>query len=84
MSTQRQKTVRFTLDLPFAMHKNIKLACVEAGVTMRDCCISALEHWYSGRADESAVDQAQKNELKEQRDHLHRGEEGALGHTIKK
>ena len=33
------------------MHKNIKIACVEDGISMHTCMIQAIERWYSDRED---------------------------------
>lgn len=51
MPIHQQKSVRFSIDLPYAMHKNTKLACVEDGISMHTCCIKALENGYNDRAD---------------------------------
>jgi hypothetical protein len=45
--------VRFTFDMPMSMHKNIKIACVEDGVSMNSFMIKAIENLYSERAEKS-------------------------------
>lgn len=51
MSIHQQKMVRFTVDLPMTMHKNLKVACAEDSITMHACVIKALENWYNERTD---------------------------------
>lgn len=51
MTTYKQKAVRVSVDLPLLMHRNIKLTCVEDGISMHDCVVKALEAWYNDRMD---------------------------------
>ena len=51
MSIHQQKMVRYSFDMPPAMHRNIKIACAEDGISMNTFVIQALEHWYSARTD---------------------------------
>ena len=62
MSLHQQKSVRFSIDLPFVMHKNIKLACVEDGISMHACVIKALENWYNERTDQKDLEIAAQAE----------------------
>ena len=62
MPIHQQKTTRFSIDLPIAMHKNIKLACVEDGISMHTCVINALENWYNDRSDQKDLEIATQAE----------------------
>jgi hypothetical protein len=44
------------------MHKNIKLACVEDGISMHTCFIKAMENWYNDRADRKDLEIAAQAE----------------------
>jgi len=62
MSIHQQKAVRTSIDLPFMMHKNIKLACVEDGISMHACVINLLEKWYTDRTDQKDMEIAAQAE----------------------
>lgn len=63
MSIDQQKMVRFIFNMPPAMNKNIKIACVEDGITMHDYMMQAAEKLYlerTNRIDKEIIAQSKK------------------------
>jgi ATP-dependent Clp protease adapter protein ClpS len=64
MSIHQQKSVRFTFDMPLGMHRHLKIICAEDDVSMNAFVTKAIEQEFAAReerADEAAVDQAEKD-----------------------
>ena len=51
MSIHQQKTIRFTLDMPPDMHRHLKIACAEDGVSMHAFVTEAIEEKFDAREE---------------------------------
>jgi hypothetical protein len=64
MSTHHQKNVRYTIELPFEMHKYLRVASAIDNSRMNSCIKEGIEMWIKAR--EEKLDEADYLEGKEE------------------
>jgi Arc/MetJ-type ribon-helix-helix transcriptional regulator len=64
MSVHCTKTVQTNIAMPESMHKFLKIACAEDGISISECVRTAINEWIkerSERLDAEAAEQAEKD-----------------------